>query len=139
MVAPASSATAYSGGMPTTAASSMIGRPQRFRPTSSSSRAMRGPDPRPDRPHRTTGGLRPAVPDEGQVLALPDTEEQRRACRWSGRSPRPTAIGTAPAMADTWETITYTSALTTGTTADTTPKPTEVSSANSSGQPSGHR
>ena len=49
--------------------------------------------------------------------------------------PTPTAIGTAPAMADTWEPTTYASALTTGTTADTAPKPTEVSNAHSSGQP----
>ena len=41
--------------------------------------------------------------------------------------PTPTAIGTAPATAETWEAITYASALTTGTIADTTPKPTEVS------------
>src|SRR5918997_5514868 len=49
--------------------------------------------------------------------------------------PTPTAIGTAPAMADTCEPTTYASALMIGTIADTTPKPTEVSSASSSDQP----
>ena len=48
--------------------------------------------------------------------------------------PTPTATGTTPATADTWETSTYTSALTTGMIADTTPKATEVSQANSTPQ-----
>ena len=49
--------------------------------------------------------------------------------------PTPTAMGTAPATAETWEAMTYASALITGTTAEMTPKPIEVSNATSSGQP----
>lgn len=43
--------------------------------------------------------------------------------------PTPTATGTTPATAETWETSTYTSALTTGRIAETTPKATDVSHA----------
>ena len=48
--------------------------------------------------------------------------------------PTPTATGTTPATADTWETSTYSSALTTGMIADTTPNATEVSQAKSTPQ-----
>jgi hypothetical protein len=47
----------------------------------------------------------------------------------------PIAIGMGPTTADTWEAITYASAFTTGTIADTTPNPIEVSRATSSGHP----
>ena len=120
--------------MPTTAASSTIGSPQRFCPTSSSSRATTA---RNRARARLTGSRRASA----------------RRCRMNGSSlpwrtlrkssslpkvwpmPTPTAIGTGPATADTWEPITYASALATGTIAETTPKPTDVSSATSSDQP----
>ncbi len=50
--------------------------------------------------------------------------------------PTPTAIGSSPATAVTWEAMTYASPLAIGTMAESTPNPNEVSSATSSGQPS---
>ena len=47
----------------------------------------------------------------------------------------PMAMGMGPATAETCEAMTYASALTIGTTADTVPKPIEVSSATSSAHP----
>ena len=47
----------------------------------------------------------------------------------------PMAMGMGPITADICEAMTYASALTTGTTADTVPKPIEVSNAISSGRP----
>ena len=41
----------------------------------------------------------------------------------------PIAMGMGPATAETWEAITYASALTIGKIADNTPKPTDVSRA----------
>ena len=45
------------------------------------------------------------------------------------------AMGTGPATAETCDATTQVSALAMGNTAETTPKPTEVSSAQRSGQP----
>ena len=47
----------------------------------------------------------------------------------------PIAMGIGPATDETWKAITYASALAIGNTADSTPKPTEVSRARSSGHP----
>ena len=47
----------------------------------------------------------------------------------------PMATGIGPATAETWEAITYASALASGTMADSTPKPMEVSRASSSADP----
>ena len=51
--------------------------------------------------------------------------------------PTPMAIGIGPATADTWEAITYASALASGSTAESVPNPMDVSSASSSAAPHG--
>ena len=83
--------------MPTTAASSTIGRPQRFVPTSAE---QLGHERR-----RTAGGTGPCglsrdalapAPDERRTACRAGRRGTAAPCRWSGRSPTPIAIGHRP-------------------------------------------
>ena len=120
------------------AARKVIGSPQRWSPTSASSRSTNAR--KRARPGLDRGPVRLAARRcmiRGTPAPAYGEEEQHLPVVWP--SPTPTAIGTGPATAETWETHDVGLGVDQGHEAETMPKPTEVSSAPRSGQPKAAR